>query len=165
MFLRVGYTRPMQPIIRLYKPKDFDVITRLWFEAETVAMPKLMQRMGHTLEDAREYFQKAVVAECQVWVYEQDGVPLGFFAIQGELLDRLYVDPTYHRQGIGQALLMKARQLLPKHMWLFTHAENKMARAFYEKNGFIAEKFGVSPEPESEPDVEYHWWVNPVHKK
>ena len=155
----------MQPIIRLYKPEDFDDITRLWFEAEKVAMPKLMERMGHTLEDAREYFSRVVVTENQIWVYERDGVPLGFLAIQGDFIDRLYVDPAYHRQGIGQALLMKARQLLPKHMWLYTHAENKMARAFYEKNGFVAEKFGVSPEPESEPDVEYHWWANPVHKK
>ena len=156
MFLRVGYTRPMQSIIRLYKPEDFDDITRLWFEAETSAMPKLMARMGHTLEEAREYFSRVIVAENQIWVYELDGVPLGFLAIQGDFIDRLYVDPAYHRQGIGQALLMKARQLLPKHMWLYTHTENKMARAFYEKNGFVAEKFGVSPEPESEPDVEYH---------
>jgi len=155
----------MQPIIRLYKPEDFDDITRLWFEAEKVAMPKLMERMGHTLEDAREYFSRVVVTENQVWVYERDGIPLGFLAIQGDFIDRLYVDPAWHRQGIGQALLMKARKLLPKHMWLYTHAENKMARAFYEKNGFVAEKFGVSPEPESEPDVEYHWWANPVHKK
>ncbi len=147
----------MQPIIRLYKPEDFEDITRLWFEAETVAMPKLMARMAHTLEDAREYFLRVVVDENQIWVYELDGTPLGFLAIQAEFIDRLYVDPAYHRQGIGQALLMKARQLLPKHMWLYTHAANKMARSFYEKNDFVAEKFGVSPEPESEPDVEYHW--------
>ena len=155
----------MQPIIRLYKPEDFDEITHFWFEAEKVAMPKLMERMGHTLEDAREYFSRVVVAENQIWVYERDGVPLGFLAIQGDFIDRLYVDPAWHRQGIGQALLMKARQLLPKHMWLYTHAENKMARAFYEKNGFVAEKFGVSPEPESEPDVEYHWRFHPSSRE
>jgi GNAT superfamily N-acetyltransferase len=155
----------MQPIIRLYKPEDFDEITRIWFDAETVAMPKLMARMRHTLEDAREYFQRAVIAECQVWVYEQDAIPLGFFAIQGDFLDRMYVDPAYHRQGIGEAMLMKVRQLLPKHIWLYTHAANKMARSFYEKHGFVAEKFGVSPEPESEHDVEYHWWAHPLHKK
>ena len=154
----------MQPIIRLYQIQDFDAITSLWFEAERVAMPKLMERMGHTLEDAREYFLRVVVDENQIWVYEQDGVPLGFLAIQGDFIDRLYVDPEHHHQGIGQALLMKARQLLPDHMWLYTHAANKMARSFYEKNGFIAEKFGVSPEPESEPDVEYHWYANPIHK-
>ena len=53
--MRVGYTRPMQPIIRLYKPEDFDAITRLWFDAQTVAMPKLMARMGYEFDDACEY--------------------------------------------------------------------------------------------------------------
>jgi putative acetyltransferase len=154
----------MQPIIRLYKPEDFEAITRLWFDAQTAAMPKLMARMVYKFEDACEFFQRVVVTENQIWVYEQDGVPLGFFAIQGEFIDRFYVDPAHHRQGIGQAMLMKARQLLPKHMWLYTHVANKMARAFYEKNGFVAEKFGVSPEPESEPDVEYHWRANPINK-
>ncbi len=154
----------MQPVIRLYKPEDFDDITRLWFEAESAAMPKLMARMGYKLDDAREFFQRAVIPENQIWVYERDGVALGFLAIQGEFIDRLYVDPAYHRQGIGQALLSKARKLLPKHMWLYTHVANKMARAFYEKNGFVAEKFGVSPAPESEPDVEYHWRAKPLHK-
>ena len=144
-------------MIRLYRTEDFEVVTKFWFEAMDVAMPGLGARLGHTLEDAREYFRKAVVTENQIWVYERDDVPLGFLAIQGEFIDRLYVDPAFHRQGIGQALLMKARELLPNHMWLYTHVANKMARAFYEKNGFVAEKFGVSPEPESEPDVEYHW--------
>jgi ribosomal protein S18 acetylase RimI-like enzyme len=144
-------------LIRLYRDEDFEPITRLWFDAQKAAMPKLMSRMGYEFDDACEFFRKAVVAENQIWVYERDGVPLGFLAIQGEFIDRLYVDPAYHRQGIGQELLMKARQLLPNHMWLYTHVANKMARAFYEKNGFVAEKFGVSPEPESEPDVEYHW--------
>ena len=31
------------------------------------------------------------------------------------------------------------------------------SRAFYEKRGFSAVRFGVSPPPESEADVEYHW--------
>ena len=147
----------MQSIIRLYKPEDFEAITRLWFDAQKAAMPKLMLRMGYEFDDACEFFRKAVVTENQIWVYERDDVRLGFLAIQGEFIDRLYVHPAYHRRGIGQALLEKARQLLPKHMWLYTHVANKMARSFYEKNDFVAEKFGVSPEPESEPDVEYHW--------
>jgi hypothetical protein len=37
---------------------------------------------------------------------------------------------------------------------------NFNARAFYEKNGFVAEKFGFSDPPENEPDVGYHWRRN-----
>lgn len=147
----------MQNTIRLYKTEDFEPITRLWFDAQTVAMPDMMARMDYKFDEAQAYFRNVIVLETQMWVYERDGVPLGFIAIQGELIDRLYVHPAYHRQGIGQALLMKARELLPEHIWLYTHVANKMARAFYEKNDFIAEGFGVSPAPESEPDVEYHW--------
>lgn len=147
----------MRPIIRLYKPEDFEAITRLWFDAQTVAMPDMMARMAYEFEDAQNYFRNVVILETQIWVYESNGVPLGFISLQGELIDRLYVHPAHHRQGIGQALLMKAREILPKHMWLYTHVANKMARAFYEKNDFVVEGFGVSPAPESEPDVEYHW--------
>jgi ribosomal protein S18 acetylase RimI-like enzyme len=147
----------MQNTIRLYKTEDFEPITRLWFDAQTVAMPDMMARMDYKFDEAQAYFRNVIVLETQMWVYERDGVPLGFIAIQGELIDRLYVHPAYHRQGIGQALLVKARELLPEHIWLYTHVANKMARAFYEKNDFIAEGFGVSPAPESEPDVEYHW--------
>ena len=59
--------------------------------------------------------------------------------------------------GIGQALLNFARERSPDHVWLYTLQINVGARAFYEKNGFVAEKFGISPPPENEPDVEYHW--------
>jgi ribosomal protein S18 acetylase RimI-like enzyme len=40
-------------------------------------------------------------------------------------------------------------------MRLFTFQRNKAARSFYEKFGFRPVAFGISPAPESEPDVEY----------
>src|SRR5687767_7326134 len=45
----------------------------------------------------------------------------------------------------------------PDGLALHTHQENHAARAFYEKHGFRAVKFGISPPPENAPDVEYHW--------
>lgn len=144
-------------MIRAYRDEDFETVTRFWYEAMNVAMPGLEVRMGHTLEDARTYFKNVVCAKNQLWVYEMGGNPVGYLGIDGEFIDRLYVAPLYHRRGIGQALMDHARTLSPGHLWLYTHQANSMARAFYEKNGFVAEKFGVSPAPESEPDVEYHW--------
>lgn len=77
--------------------------------------------------------------------------------INDDFIDYLYVDPDYYRQGIGRALIEHAHKLSPNHLWLYTHVVNTMARGFYGKNGFVALKFGVSPPPELEPDVEYHW--------
>jgi ribosomal protein S18 acetylase RimI-like enzyme len=144
-------------MIRLYREDDFETVTKFWFEAMNVAMPGLTERLGHTLEDAREFFKNVIAAENELWVYEMDGAPVGYLGMQGKFIDRLYVDPAYHRRGIGQALLDHARSISPHHLWLYTHVANSIARVFYEKNGFIAENFGMSPPPESEPDVEYHW--------
>jgi len=144
-------------MVRPYREEDFETVTRFWHEAMRVAMPEVEARMGHTLENARGYFLDVIAVENQLWVYELENKPVGYMAIQGEFIDRLYVDPAYHRRGIGQALFDHAKTLSPEHLWLYTHVANAMARGFYEKNGFFPEKFGVSPPPESEPDVEYHW--------
>jgi len=144
-------------VIRPYRQDDFEIVTQFWCEAMDVAMPGLEARLGHTLEGAREFFRNVIAVENQLWVYELDGKPVGYLGIKNEFVDRLYVDPAHHRRGIGQALLDHARTLSPHHLWLYTHQANTNAQAFYEKNGFTAEKFGISPAPESEPDVEYHW--------
>lgn len=146
-----------ETMIRPYTEEDFETVTAFWFEAMNVAMPEMMKRMGYELQSAREYFRNVVVPENKIWIYELAGAPVAFLGMQGDLISRLYVDPRYQRQGIGQALLEYAKAGSPSHLWLYTHVANKMARAFYEKHGFMAKKFGVSAPPESEADVEYHW--------
>jgi GNAT superfamily N-acetyltransferase len=144
--------------IRFYRADDFEAVTRLWRRAREAAMPELTARMGYSFEMDQAHFAGHIVASCDLWVAERDGVPVAFMGIKKDFIDYLYVDPGYHRQGIGQALLAHAHDLSHDHLWLYTHVANTMARAFYEKNGFVAEKFGVSPAPENEPDVEYHWY-------
>jgi ribosomal protein S18 acetylase RimI-like enzyme len=98
-----------------------------------------------------------ILVNNDVWVAEVDGGPVAFMAMAGDFIDQLYVDPDHQRYGLGKALLAHARLLSPEHLWLYTLQINTNGRAFYEKNGFRPVKFGISPEPESEPDVEYHW--------
>jgi hypothetical protein len=40
-------------------------------------------------------------------------------------------------------LLQFAAKKSPEHLWLYTLKINANARVFYEKNGFVAEKFGL----------------------
>jgi ribosomal protein S18 acetylase RimI-like enzyme len=145
-------------MIRPYREEDFEIIVKFWFEAVQVAEPELVKRMKYEFQGARKYFKDFVVPANKMWVYELNQEPIGFLAMQNEFIDRLYVNPKFHRQGIGKTLLEFAKTLSPNHLWLYTDQANKMSRAFYEKNEFVAEKFGVSPPPESEPDVEYHWY-------
>jgi ribosomal protein S18 acetylase RimI-like enzyme len=69
----------------------------------------------------------------------------------------MYVDPTEWRKSWGTRLVNFAKTLSPTGLELCTHQQNHAARALYEKLGFTAVRFGISPPPENVPDVEYHW--------
>jgi len=148
---------PEEIIIREYRAVDFDAVTILWRISREKSLPDFQQEKGHFFHEDRTYFRNHVLKDNLVWVVEVDNSPVAFMAMKNEFIDQLYIHPDYWRRGIGEALLNFAREQSPDHLWLYTLQVNVNARAFYEKNGFVAEKFGVSPPPESEPDVEYHW--------
>ena len=143
--------------IRPYRSDDFEAVTTLWRRAREQAFPDFQRRKGHTFEEDQAYFRDVILVNNDVWIGELEGEPVAFMAIAGDLIDQLYVSPDYQRRGLGKVLLEHARSLSPEHLWLYTLQINTDGRAFYEKNGFRIVKLGVSPAPESEPDVEYHW--------
>ncbi|MGZ9164199.1 MAG: GNAT family N-acetyltransferase [Anaerolineales bacterium] len=146
-----------QHSIREYRPKDFDAVTIVWRISREKSLPDFQREKGHFFYEDRAYFRDHILRNNQVWVVGAGQQPVAFMAMNKDFIDQLYIDPGFQRQGIGQALLDFARQRSPDHVWLYTLQINIGARAFYEKNGFVVEKFGISPPPENEPDVEYHW--------
>lgn len=143
--------------IREYHPNDFDAVTILWRVVREKALPEFQRAKGYFFYEDRDYFQNHVLNDNSVCVVDVGGRAVAFMAMRKDFIDHLYVDAEYQRRGIGKLLLDFAREKSPDHIWLYTLQVNVNARAFYEWNGFVAEKFGVSPEPESVPDVEYHW--------
>lgn len=146
-----------QFFIREYGPDDFDAVTILWRISREKSLPEFQREKGHFFYEDRDYFRDRILKNNQVSVVESDQQPVAFMAMNKDFIDHLYIHPGYQRRGIGKALLNFARERSPDHLWLYTLQINVSARAFYEKNGFVAEKFGMSPPPENEPDVEYHW--------
>ena len=144
-------------IIRDYRQADFDAVTILWRVAREKLLPEGQTDTGHTFYEDQDYFRNQILRKNRVWVIELESRPIAFMAMENEFIDQLYVHPDYQRRGIGETLLDFARKESPEHLWLYTLQTNVNARVFYEKNGFVAEKFGFSPPPENEPDVEYHW--------
>jgi GNAT superfamily N-acetyltransferase len=144
-------------IIREYQDEDFDPVTIIWRIAREKAMPDFQRTKGHFFYEDQWYFQNHILKDNNVWVDLDGNRPVAFMAMKDNFIDQLYVHPDHWRKGIGKLFLDFAREKRPEHIWLYTLQVNVNARAFYEKNGFIAEKFGTSPEPENEPDVEYHW--------
>ena len=146
-----------QFFIREYRPEDFDAVTILWRISREKSVPDFQREKGHFFYEDRDYFREHILTMNQVWVVESQKYPVAFIAMNKDFIDQLYIHPDYQRRGIGRSLLDFARDRSPDHIWLYTLQVNVNARAFYEKNGFVPEKFGFSPPPENEPDVEYHW--------
>lgn len=144
-------------LVRPAHEDDLDALIRVWHESKRVAYPYLPLEQGRTLAEDDEFFRRVIVLRNAIWVALRGGEVAGFLAIGGSYVDRLYIHPERQREGIGSALIAKAKALSPDGVQLHTHQRNTQARAFYEKHGFVAATFGISPPPESEPDVEYHW--------
>ena len=143
--------------VRPARPDETPAIVALWHATKREAYPYLPLEQGRSLEDDLGFFRGHVEPRCRIWVACLGDEIAGFLALDGSYIDRLYIHPTAQRRGAGGALLAEARRFCPHGLELHTHQQNASARAFYERHGFVAVRFGVSPAPESAPDVEYHW--------
>lgn len=143
--------------LRRYTPGDLEPTVYLWHTSKRAAYPYIAVQQRYTLAEDTAYFRDVVTVQCVVWLAEVAGRLAGLIALQEDFIDQLYVAVEQQRRGVGTALLQKAREHSPAGLRLYTFQKNLSARAFYEKHGFQAVRYGVSPAPEHEPDVEYHW--------
>jgi putative acetyltransferase len=143
--------------IRPYLPTDEEAVVGVWHRAGLAAYPFLPTWQAFRLEQAQVVFREVIVAHNELWVATLDERVMAYLAMKDCYIDRLYVDPPEQRKGWGSRLLAHAKALCPGGLELYTHQENHGARAFYERHGFAAVEFGISPPPESAPDVKYRW--------
>ena len=139
------------------EPAEIERVIELWSETCIDTYDFIEIERSYSLENRRAFFLERIEPTCELWVAVDTGALVGYLALRQSYVDRLYVLPRTQRRGAGAALMQKARELSPAGLELHTHQKNTKARAFYEKEGFTAVRFGTSPAPENEPDVEYHW--------
>ena len=144
-------------MIRAFVEADLESTSKVWLRSGRDEYHYLPEFQKLDEVKALDVFNRVIQANCQIWVYGTGKEIRGFMAMDKDLIDRLYVDPAYQRSGVGSLFINYAKELRPDGLILKTHQQNKRARAFYEKRGFRSVGFGVSPPPESMPDVEYRW--------
>lgn len=82
-----------------------------------------------------EGFQKAPDSLDHIWVYGRDFVK-GLVAVEGEEITKLFVDPFFQGEGIGEELLTFATEDRGGR-FLWALEENRAALRFYQKHGFV----------------------------
>ncbi len=145
-------------VIRRAKADDADTVTRVFLASRAAAMPYLPRLYDE--EQTRAWVTHVVLPGCVTWVAEHPhtGEILGFAALDGEVLEHLYLRPDARGQGIGHALLDQVRRTGPQVLNLRVFTRNTSARRFYERHGFrpVDESDGSRNE-ENEPDMTYVW--------
>ncbi len=112
----------------------------------------------HSDDEIRGFIRNVVLRDHEVWVSDRGGRPVGFAALSDAKLEHLYVHPDAQGQGVGTALLDRAKERRPKGFRFWVFQRNVAARRFYERHGcrLVLETDGRDNE-ERLPDALYEW--------
>ena len=121
------------------------------FVDATAWMPRIHSRAQDIAHAAR------MIDLGRVHVAEQEGAIVGFYALNGEDLDALYVAAANRGQGVGAALLRHAQDAVDR-LALWTFQANSGAQRFYLRQGFAEmQRTDGSGNDEKLPDIKYVW--------
>jgi len=114
--------------------------------------------LAHTDEQVRAWIRDILLTSGECWVATVGGDVVGMLVVRPGDLDQLYVAPGFQGRGVGSRLVELAKGESPDGLGLYTFQVNARARRFYERRGFVADRFGDgSGNEEGQPDVHYTW--------
>lgn len=120
-------------MIRAYEHRDLQDVLAAWTAASAVAHPFLSEEF---MTAERHNIETVYLPNAETWVWEKDGRVVGFIAMAGDEIGGLFVDPEFHRAGIGRALVEHVRGPRPS-LEVEVFKANALGRAFYEAHGFV----------------------------
>lgn len=120
-------------MIRQYETADTNRILDIWRKASELAHPFLSAKF---LDEGVEKIRTLYLPVSETHVFIQDGDVVGFIGLLDNHIGGLFVDPRYHGQGIGRALVDHGRHLKGV-LSVEVFKENPIGREFYKAYGFL----------------------------
>jgi ribosomal protein S18 acetylase RimI-like enzyme len=143
--------------IRPFEPSDVHELIPMWRESFEHGVGI---KDPHPMEAQANYFNYEVLPKNKVRLAFDQNRLVAFLASNSESIAQLHVRVQYFRQGIGTRLLDMAKEDSAGSLWLFTFAQNIIARRFYERHGFVDVQHGYEPTLKLD-DVKYEWQRGP----
>lgn len=120
-------------MIRKYKDQDTNAVISSWRIASELAHPFLETEF---LDSEAIALRDVYLKYAETWVLEIDETVVGFIAMAENDVAGLFLDPQYHGQGLGKALMDKA--VAEKgDLTVEVFKDNVIGRRFYERYGFV----------------------------
>jgi putative acetyltransferase len=119
-------------VIREYRPEDCEIVLNIWARASAVAHSFLGREF---LESERRNIRDVYLPKAETWVWGAGAQTVGFISLLGNEVGAIFVDPQFHRSGIGRALIERARALRGE-LEVEVFERNLSGRAFYARLGF-----------------------------
>ncbi|MDR9828198.1 GNAT family N-acetyltransferase [Vibrio sp. FNV 38] len=119
-------------IIRRYTKQDLEDVLCSW-EAATRFSCSFMS--DEFIAQDRLHVANLYLPNTDTWVVEIHGKVQGFISLLGHQICALFLEPSFHGKGIGQALMSKA-QTLHEHLEVFVAKDNIIGCSFYSNYGF-----------------------------
>lgn len=140
-------------MIRRATPADAAEISRIY-----VAARDEMPYLPRIEDDVRPQLGGWFLDRWPTWIAEEDGRPVGFICLGGDVVEQIYVEPGRQSRGIGAALLEVVQRESPERLELWVFQANEGARRFYEREGFrLVELTDGAGNMEQTPDACYEW--------
>ena len=135
---------------------DYGTATEVLLRSRHASVPAIPP-LAHLDEEVKAYFVGTAMPVAEVWVAEVDDAVSGVLVLNGNWIEQLYVDPDWTDQGLGTALIERAKVECPEVLDLWTFKSNRRAQRFYERHGFRAVGGTNGDNEEGEPDIHYRW--------
>ncbi|SDP33303.1 L-amino acid N-acyltransferase YncA [Phyllobacterium sp. YR620] len=140
-------------IIRAARLRDMPAcadIVNTWIDA-TDWMPRV-----HSPDEVAEFYRDTVFERFEVFVADRDEQIAGMVALAPDnMVSALYVHADARRQGVGKALLDRAKREATGPVQLWTFVANRAAQAFYKHEGFMEVRRTEGDNEEQLPDILY----------
>ena len=118
-------------MIRRFSSDDLDAVAQIWLEVNTEAHHFIYENYWIAQFEA----VKKMLAQSELYVFDQNGDIIGFAGIIDNYIAGLFVKSTSQSKGIGRKLLNHIKSM-KNTLSLNVYQKNERAIKFYKREGF-----------------------------